>query len=223
MPGALQPLPSFPVSAEAPPRPSLPAALLCHVAGIRRKLASVLSPLFLCPASKRDCQRRFASSETSRCCPSAGARELFVAWRGNFRGSVHQSLAPGRNMGSVLSSLTDAGWARTSASRALGVAAALAGRPPWAAGTAPFVSACPRAPHVLHGRALTPRAGLSRADWGPSPHYLTCISPLSPLLLWLWERHLHCSQRLLLPGRRARGHLPRYRGWGAVARGHLPR
>lgn len=45
----------------------------------------------------------------------------------------------GRRRGT--SGLRDAGWAPTSASRDSGAAAALAGRPPWAVGTAPFPSA----------------------------------------------------------------------------------
>lgn len=77
-----------------------------------------------------------------------------------------------QNMEGALSSLADAGWAPTSASRDLGVAAALVGHPPWAAGTAPFVSACPCALNVLR----IPWAGL-RARWGalaptPSPAFL---------------------------------------------------
>lgn len=114
-----------------------------------------------------------------------------------------QSLAQSRNVENALSSLLDAGWAPTSASQASGVAAALAGPPPWAVGIAPCVSACPHAPDTLPSRALAPWAGLSRS------HSLTCVSPLSALLLWLREWHLRRSQCLLLPGWRARSHLPR--------------
>lgn len=51
----------------------------------------VLSPLFLCPASGRDCLGRF-SLGTSHC-PSGRFRELFVDWPGDFHGLVDQSLA----------------------------------------------------------------------------------------------------------------------------------
>lgn len=95
-----------------------------------------------------------------------------------------QSLAQSRNVESALCSLLDAGWAPTSASQASGVAAALAGPPPWAVGTAPCVSACPRAPDTLPSRALAPWAGLSRADWGPQPplpHLHFSSQPSAPL------------------------------------------
>lgn len=83
-------------------------------------------------------------------------------------------------MAGVLSSLADAGWAPTSASRALGVAAALAGRPPWAVGTAPFVSSCPCAPNILP-------AGAHSLGWGrrgaqpPLPHLCFSSQPSAPL------------------------------------------
>lgn len=47
---------------------------------------------------------------------------------------------------------------------------------------------------------LLPWLGTLHGQWALHP---------SPLLLWLWEWHLHRSQRLFLPGWRTRGHLPR--------------
>ena len=78
---------------------------------------------------------------------------------------------------SVLSSLAEGGWAPTSASQGSGVAAALAGRPPWAVGTAPFVSACPWAPNTLPSWAISPW------DWPEEQIGGPASTPSPPFLL----------------------------------------